>query len=78
MKKGHLLIKKNLSLEQQELYDFLKSMKYTIEYLRKLNPLEVLFIRERCKELHLKGFDELIEKLELGVYYGVNGERYLK
>lgn len=77
MKKRMYTIKKILSPELQEVHAFLVSMRYTLKALKELYPLEVKFIRDRCKELHLKGFDELIEKLELGVKYDANGERIL-
>lgn len=77
MKKRMYTIKKILSPELQEVHAFLVSMRYTLKALKELYPLEVKFIRDRCKELHLKGFDELIEKLELGIKYDANGERIL-
>lgn len=77
MKKECIPLKKILSPELQEVHAFLVSMRYTFKALKELYPLEVKFIRDRCKELHLKGFDELIEKLELGIRYDANGERIL-
>lgn len=77
MKKECIPLKKILSPELQEVHAFLVSMRYTLKALKELYPLEVKFIRDRCKELHLKGFDELIEKLELGIRYDANGERIL-
>lgn len=77
MKKRMYTIKKILSPELQEVHAFLVLMRYTLKALKELYPLEVKFIRDRCKELHLKGFDELIEKLELGIKYDANGERIL-
>lgn len=63
----------------KEVYGLLTSMRYSREHLKYLEPLEVRFIRDRCRELHIHhGFDELIEYLNLGFYFNSKGgkEKY--
>ena len=57
----------------KEVYGFLLSMKYSSQHLARLKPIEVRFIRARCNELYIKGFDELIEFLNFGIYYNEFG-----
>lgn len=71
--KGARGIRKCVSKELRGTYDLIRSMKYRIYDLKNLSVGEVNFIRERCHELKLGSFDELIQILELGVSYDERG-----
>lgn len=47
--------------ELQEVKKFTQSMKYTLNDLRRLRPFELCFIKKRCMEEKIKGFDEYMK-----------------
>ncbi|AVQ18873.1 hypothetical protein [Fusobacterium mortiferum] len=71
--KGAKGIRKLVSKELKSTYDFIRSMKYRVTDLKDLSIGEVTFIRERCHNLKLGSFDELIQVLELGISYDERG-----
>lgn len=73
MKKGKFRIRKLLPPSLIETYELIYSMKYAPCDLKNLSISEVIFLRERCKELRLGSFDNLIKELKLGIYYDKNG-----
>lgn len=74
VKKNVILGKAYLPEELHPVLDFLSSMKYTLQEIKNLSPLEVEFIRTRCKEEHIKYLDEAIERIA-GVYYDEKGNK---
>ncbi|MBU3842398.1 MAG: hypothetical protein IAA47_05375 [Candidatus Fusobacterium pullicola] len=71
--KGFRGIKKHVSKELKDTYDLIRSMKYRITDLKKLSVVEVIFIRQRCYELKVGSFDELLKTLEIDVTYDERG-----
>lgn len=75
MKIGKLKLIKKLPQNLVGTYELIYSMKYRPCDLKDLSITEVKFIRQRCKELRVGSFDELIRELKLGITYNELGIR---
>lgn len=75
MKIGKSRLIKKLPRNLVGTYELIYSMKYRPCDLKDLSISEVKFIRQRCEELRLGSFDELIKELKLGITYNEFGIR---
>lgn len=50
-----------IPIELLEVKEFISTMKYTIYDLRNLAPFELSFIKKRCYEEKIKGFEEYLK-----------------